>query len=325
MKHNLKVTLSLILLFVLAQFIGLLIISQYVDIKESSSSGETVINEDLYFVEPPKVENESWSWVYLMFPILFGTLIVLLLIKFKLKKIWKFWFALSIILALSIAFYPFMDMFFNYLSWSGALTVAVLFSAILTFLKMKYQGNFIHNFTEMFMYGGLAALFVPILNITSGIILLILIAIYDAYAVWHSKHMVAMANFQTDAGFFAGLSINYNKNKLNKINSNKSKTGKLEVKTIKSDKVSNNSKSKGKSSNSSVAILGGGDITFPLLFAGAVLKVTGNYGLSILISLGATIALALLLFFGKKGRFYPAMPFISSGCLIAFLSGFFLI
>ncbi len=46
------------------------------------------------------------------------------------------------------------------------------------------------------MYTGIAILFVPILNVFWMIILLIVISIYDAYAVWKSKHMVKMANFQ---------------------------------------------------------------------------------------------------------------------------------
>lgn len=330
MKHNFKVTLSLIFLFLLAQLVGILIISQYVNIQESSTSGETVIDEDLYFVQPPEVENESWSWVYLMFPILLGTAIVLLLIKFKLKKIWKFWFGLSIVLSLTIAFFPFIKKGFEFLFSTsyGALLITVIFASILTFMKVKYHNNIIHNFTEMFIYGGLSALFVPILNITSGIILLVLIAIYDAYAVWKSKHMVSMAKFQTDVGLFAGLSINYSKtgpkssSKVN-VDSGKTISGKSDVGLINS----NNSKVKNSMSNASnkSAILGGGDITFPLLFAGSVLKVTGSYFLSLWIILFATISLALLLFLSKPGKFYPAMPFISSGCLIGFFSLYFFI
>ena len=43
-----------------------------------------------------------------------------------------------------------------------------------------------------------------------------------------------------------------------------------------------------------------------------------SFFLSLLISLCSGLALMGLLFFSKKGRFYPAMPFISAGCFAGF-------
>jgi len=61
-----------------------------------------------------------------------------------------------------------------------------------------------------------------------------------------------------------------------------------------------------------VAILGGGDIVFPIIAAGVMLKTIGVYS-AFLISIGATLGLAYLFFFAKKKKFYPAMPFITAG------------
>lgn len=302
MKHSLKITLVLILIFVISQLIGLNIISNYVDIKTTSETGETVINEELYFVEPPQVENESNSWIFIMVPLLIGTMIFLLLVKFKLKKVWKAWFFLSIFLALGIAFYPYVLYLFNLIGLELALSFTLVLSLFLTYYKIFKHNLFIHNFTEVFVYGGIAALFVPIINITSGIILLILIAIYDAYAVWKSKHMIKMAEFQTDSGIFAGLSIPYSLGKKKKRKSDPS--GKAKTKLLVKERV---------------AILGGGDVAFPMIFSGAVLKMTGLYWPSLFIIVGASVGLSVVLIFGKKGRFYPAMPFISSGCLLGYL------
>jgi len=63
-----------------------------------------------------------------------------------------------------------------------------------------------------------------------------------------------------------------------------------------------------------VAVLGGGDIGFPLMFAGVVLKTFG-IGYALIIPPFATLALAGLFFYSKKDRFYPAMPFLSIGCV----------
>jgi len=65
-----------------------------------------------------------------------------------------------------------------------------------------------------------------------------------------------------------------------------------------------------------VAILGGGDVVFPLLLSGVVLRELGLLP-SLIIALGATVALGLLFYLSEKGKFYPAMPFISAGCLVA--------
>ena len=74
------------------------------------------------------------------------------------------------------------------------------------------------------------------------------------------------------------------------------------------------------------AILGGGDIAFPLLFAGSVMIELIKSGLSkeiaffqtLPIPLFAGIALFLLFVKSQKGKFYPAMPFITVGCLIGY-------
>ena len=63
------------------------------------------------------------------------------------------------------------------------------------------------------------------------------------------------------------------------------------------------------------AILGGGDIGFPLIFAGIVLKELGLWQ-SLIIPFFATLGLGMLLWKSKEKKFYPAMPFISAGCFL---------
>jgi presenilin-like A22 family membrane protease len=74
------------------------------------------------------------------------------------------------------------------------------------------------------------------------------------------------------------------------------------------------------------AILGGGDIAFPLMFSGSVMTWLLESGVSknlaffesLIVPLFAGIALLLLLLKSKKDKFYPAMPFITAGCLIGY-------
>ena len=88
-------------------------------------------------------------------------------------------------------------------------TIIIFLAISLAAWKILRPNVFIHNLTEVFIYGGIAALLVPIINLFSAFILLLLISIYDMYAVWKSKHMVSMAKFQSEAKVFAGLLKRY--------------------------------------------------------------------------------------------------------------------
>jgi presenilin-like A22 family membrane protease len=169
----------------------------------------------------------------------------------------------------------------------------------------------VQNLTEVFIYGGLAAIFVPILNIFWVFMLLIAISIYDMIAVWQSKHMIKLAKFQTKSKVFAGLLMPYQMPKKEK-----------QIKKLKIPK----SKLKIKKQGIKTAILGGGDIGFPLIFAGVIMKdlMLTNPELigflkALIIPVFTSIALLTLFLKSKKDRFYPAMPFIFVGCLIGYI------
>lgn len=283
MKHTLKVTIILTVLFLLTQLVGLGIISQYITVQEVvkqievEKDGEIIKQEiivkvevwdDLpYAIERPDIEAKT-SYIPIIFSILVATFLALLLIRFEARILWKIWFFLSVWFTLAIAFNAFVFQ-----------SVAVLIGLALAYLKAFKQNVIMHNFTELFIYGGLAVIFVPILNIFSVFVLLAIISLYDMYAVWKSKHMIKMAKFQAKLRLFAGLLIPYGRNK--------------------------------------TAILGGGDLGFPLLVTGVVFKMKGLE--SLIVILFTTIALFLLLYKSEKNKYYPAMPFISLGCLVGYL------
>ena len=281
MKHSILMTFILLATFLLAQFVGIAILYNYIDPVKSAASGQTEF-KDLPIGERPPLE-ENTSFLPIIVAILLGTGLLFVLMKYNLTWVWKIWFLLASFFALTIA-------------WGAFLPVAVAFVLAMTFSIWKvFRPNvFVHNITELFIYGGLAAIFVPLFNLISVSILLLLISVYDAYAVWKSKHMVTLAKSQAKANIFAGLMLPYKLGKIGKPNAD-TKQKKVKVRT---------------------AILGGGDIGFPLIFAGVVLKELGLWQ-SMTIPLGALLGLAILLWKGKENKFYPAMPFISAGCFIA--------
>lgn len=292
MKHSLPITLLILGIFLLAQFIGLGILYKYIDPVKSQETGQTEF-KDLPIGERPPVDERT-SFIPVIIAVIIGTIILLVLMKYKLALVWKLWFLMAVTISLSTA-------------WAAFVPVIIAFVLALLFAIWKiFKPNvWVHNFTELFIYGGLAAIFTPLFNLFSISVLLILIAGYDAYAVWKSKHMVTLARSQTEAKVFAGLLIPYSlKGLLRK-----------KVKESKAEKASKTSSITLPKVHMRTAILGGGDIGFPLIFAGVVLKELGLWQ-SLIIPFFALAGLALLLYYAEDKKFYPAMPFISAGCLV---------
>ena len=196
MKHNLTITFLLLAAFLIAQFLGILIVNNYIDPIRSAEEGRTIFKE-LPIGERPPVE-EGTSFIPIILTILLGTGLLLLLLKYNLEWIWKLWFTIAVIMALTISFRAFVIS-----------EVAFALALIFGIWKIFKPNLWIQTLTELFIYGGLAAIFAPIFNLWSIVILLILISIYDAYAVLKSKHMVTLAQSQTKLKIFAGLLIPY--------------------------------------------------------------------------------------------------------------------
>ncbi|MBS3153478.1 hypothetical protein J4426_02865, partial [Candidatus Woesearchaeota archaeon] len=94
-------------------------------------------------LEPPEIE-ETTSFIPVFVGIIIATLFMLLIVKLRSMALWKFWFFITVTLTLTIAFGAFIP-------GSIALIVAMLFALFRVLKENKY----LHNFSEMFIYGGL--------------------------------------------------------------------------------------------------------------------------------------------------------------------------
>jgi presenilin-like A22 family membrane protease len=310
MKHPPNVFMLLISIFLAAQIIGLFVVNSYVDIQASNNAsienGEptTVYQPAPYGLEPPSLSGGE-SLIYIFGSILFGTLLLFVIIKFRKAGLWRFWFFAAIVMTVSISFAAFLPAEIRYDTFSLFAIAAV--SILIAYFKIYRPSILAHNIGELFIYGGLAAIFVRIMNIWTAALLLILISVYDFIAVFMSKHMIALAKFQTSNQLFAGVMVP-------KQLSAKSAVSGMSVATP--DFVENESK-KNYSDSGAYAVVGGGDIGFPLLFA-AVSLFSFGFLKTLIIPIFATIALVVLLTIGKRGKFYPAMPFITIGCFVGY-------
>jgi presenilin-like A22 family membrane protease len=310
MRHEIKIIAALLLMFVMTQLIGLIVIDAYTPQKTIESGGvNKTIGQNVtipYGMEPPEQKAEV-SFASLAVSLVIAIFIFFLLMKFRARNLIRIWFTFVVFLTISIALTALLTKLFP-----GSMIkldiVALILAVPLTFYKIFKRNIIVHNATELVIYPGLAAIFVPIMAVWSIIALLLIISAYDIWAVWKSKFMASLAKYQIEkVKVFTGFLVPYmpKKEALKLKKAQKIKTQRAKIKALKKIRVS-------------MALLGGGDVAFPLIFAGVIYRVAGLPS-ALMIIAGSTISLLLLFVFAKKGKFYPAMPFITAGCLVAWL------
>lgn len=314
MKHNLKITIILLAMFITSQLIGIYVVNHYSPIKVINNEVTQVPSQEVqelpFGLESPRVERESQYnslFLALVVAFIFAILLFILLTRFKVEFILKLWFLIVVIIALSVSFLAILSPF-----TARAMILAIGLALILGFVKIYGRNFIVHNSTELFIYPGIAAVFVPILNVWTVVALLILISVYDAWAVWHSGIMQKMAKYQINKlKIFSGFFVPYFGKGMRQKIKNWKRT--LTKSQLKKKKVKVN-----------IAILGGGDVVFPIITAGVMLKTLGLTS-AFFVVIGATLGLTYLFFFSQKKKFYPAMPFITAGILLGIITSYLIL
>ena len=311
MKHNLKVTAILITMFVLTQLIGLFVISVYQNPSNSLPFG----------MQPPADIPQNTSIFSILFAFVIAIFLFFILTKINAEKFIRGWFFIVTGIAIGLTLkalylWKLKDLSFvnnipilNQIAPEVSIFSLIVFLIGLTlaYIKIFKRNIIVHNVTELMIYPGIAAVFIPLLNVYGIIFLLLAISIYDMWAVWKSEFMQKMATYQIkNLKFFTGFFIPY-----------ANKEEKLKMKNIK-DKYKNKTeeflskqfeKAKVKVN---LAILGGGDVIFPIITAGVFFKLFGIIP-ALIITVFATLSLLGLFMLAQKGKFYPAMPFLTIG------------
>ena len=307
MKHRLRTTTIIILLFVIAQVFALYSFSlnlkpnTSVNIVGNVSENITTYNNMNTILGDRPVMSPFDAMIYVLFGIAFATILLLIIIRSKKSKIWHGWYFISITLAMSITLGVWLNKITNNLA--SAAVIAILLSVLLSYLKYNKNNAIFHNFTEILIYTGIAILFAPLLNLAMTFVLLVMISVYDMFSVWKTKHMITMAKFLTSTSNFTGFAV-----------PNKGIS-------LKPSEPDENHKESDFKDRSNIAILGNGDVSFPmwfvLVFFKGFLNNTKNFWLSfnfsMIIILAVAASLTLLFAYSKKGKFYPAMPFLTAG------------
>lgn len=221
--------------------------------------GIFILNNSMQYLESDYEANELSEYSYYL-PLAILALSIIFLALSRFKRLIKYWHILALIICMSITLGAIIDFL-----------PAIIVSCLIVLLKKTSDDQYFDNVSEFLIYPAFAIALMPLLNLISAIVLLLIICIYDIIAVYFSKHMVKLAKTQLKENVFSGIRVKIKK---------------------------------------SVSMVGGGDIAFIMLFCAIILRDIGFFQ-SISAAVFSSFGLFALLYFGEKKKFYPAMPFLS--------------
>jgi len=253
------------------------------------------------FEDPTSLENP----VIFIAILLVFTAFLLLLIKFDMKKVIAAVIGLSLFLTFA---YIFAALVYAAIGVSDIANILVLVLSILaTALLYKYPEWYVIDALGILIGAGVASIFGVSLDVLPVVILLILLAVYDAISVYKTKHMITLAegviDLKTPILFVIPKRRDYS--------FIREGIGKL-----------------GDGGERSAFIIGMGDMIMPSILvvsANVFIKGARLGGIINLPALGAIIGslagLCVLLYFVMSGKPQAGLPPLNGGTILGFVAG----
>jgi presenilin-like A22 family membrane protease len=251
-------------------------------------------------------DPESMANPVIFIAIMLGfTALMLVLIRYDMKKVIGAVIGLSLFLTFV---YIFMAIVYSLAGETDIATVVVLVLAILsTVLLYKYPEWYVIDALGILIGAGVAAIFGASLEILPVVILLILLAVYDAISVYKTKHMITLAegvmDMKTPILFVIPKRRDYS--------FIKEGIGKLES-----------------GGERSAFIIGMGDMIMPSILVVSANVFLQGWRLGGMINLPALGAIAgslagmlVLLYFVMSGKPQAGLPPLNGGTILGFLAG----
>ena len=254
-------------------------------------------------LEPAFEDPESmWNPVYFFIIVIGFTAIILLLLRLKGERLIYFVMlgavAVTIYYVLAVLTVPYAY-------------IAIIGTIALTLLLYKYPEWYVLDATGLIIAGGAAAIFGISLIPKLIVLLMIILAMYDAIAVYKTKHMVSLAESIVDLRIPVLFVLPRKRNF-----------------SLLHEKGQD--KDKGKSEMGEAFFMGLGDAIIPSMLvvsANCMPAFTYFLGLINAPALGALIGTlagyAVLSRIAGRGKPHAGLPFLNSGAIIGFLVGYF--
>jgi presenilin-like A22 family membrane protease len=257
------------------------------------------------FQDPESVANP-----FIFMAILLGfTAFLLVLIKYGRKNLIAWVIGISIFLTFAYIFWALVDNVLG--NDTVAVAVMLILSVLATLLLYKYPEWYVIDLLGLLLAAGVASIFGVSLGTVPVILLLVILAVYDAISVYKTKHMITLAegviDLKTPILFVIPKKRDYS--------FIKEGIGKL-----------------ADGGERAAFIIGMGDMIMPSMLVVSANVFCGGvkyFGLFNLPALGAIIGsvagLAVLLHFVMSGRPQAGLPPLNGGTILGFLVGWALV
>lgn len=148
---------------------------------------QPMIDEGMQFTEDP---GNVWNSIYYILLILAFTLVILIAIKKNIK-----WLIHGFILfaVASTLYYVFFAVFGHFFDDVTNFWLTLVLSLALTALLYIFPEWYVIDITGILIGAGVTAIFGISFAVLPTLVLLILLAVYDAISVYQTKHMLALA------------------------------------------------------------------------------------------------------------------------------------
>jgi len=253
------------------------------------------------FEDPSSMEN---PFIFIAILLVF-TAFLLVLIRYNLKRVIAAIIGISIFLTFC---YIFAAVMYALMGATDTATVTVLVLSILaTLLLYKFPEWYVIDALGVLIGAGVASIFGVSLDIVPVLILLVLLALYDAISVYKTKHMITLAegviDLKTPILFVVPKRRNYS--------FIRDGIGKL-----------------GDGGERAAFIIGMGDMIMPSILVVSANIFLGGWRLLGMVNLpalgaiaGSLAGLVVLLYFVMSGKPQAGLPPLNGGTILGFLAG----
>lgn len=260
----------------------------------------TFQNENMEAFENP---DNPLNIVYILVIMLVFTLAILIIAKYWKAKVIKFLILGAIGYTSFYVLYPLLGLIIPEELYVLSLVFSIILSIALVWVLVKYPEWYVIDLCGVIVGAGAIAIFGISLGVWLVLILLVILAIYDAISVYKTKHMIDLADTVMDLKLPVLLVV-------------------PKIRHYSLIKETKSLKEKLKDGDERDAFfMGLGDIVMPGILVVAVYISSSSNGLALAFSVlaGTLVGFAILMVFVMKGKPQAGLPCLCGGAIAGYL------
>jgi len=242
---------------------------------------------------------------YILVIMLVFTITILVIAKFWKKQLIQIIILGAIGYTSFYVLYPFFDLIVPMLL---SLVLSIVFAAVLVLILVKYPEWYVIDICGIIVGAGAIAIFGISLGIWLILILLVVLAVYDAISVYKTKHMIDLADTVMDLKLPVLLVVP----KIRHYSLIK------ETKSLK-EKLKDNEER-------DAFFMGLGDVVMPgILVVAVYINVSNSLPLALSVIIGTLVGFMILMIFVMKGKPQAGLPCLCGGAIAGYLISSYLL